>query len=91
MSVFKAIPFMTEYAVSPFGDVVSLKHKNKPSNRSSNRFPNGKIKCFLNERYYNVDYLVASTWVENPNHHTHVKHLDGNESNNDVSNLEWVS
>ena len=91
MSVFKTIPFMTEFAVSPFGDVVSLKHKNNPFNRTTNRSPNGKIRCFLKDKYYNIDYLVASTWVENPNHHTHVKHLDGDVSNNDVSNLQWVS
>lgn len=35
--------------------------------------------------------LVATCWLENPNNSAHVHHIDGNKSNNNVENLEWVS
>ena len=38
-----------------------------------------------------VHRLVASYFIENPNKKLEVNHLDGNKSNNNVNNLEWVS
>lgn len=35
--------------------------------------------------------LVASVWIDNPQHATTVNHIDGNKANNCVENLEWCS
>ena len=45
----------------------------------------GKRKKFLIHR------LVAKSYLDNPLGHPQVNHIDGNKTNNDVSNLEWVS
>lgn len=37
-----------------------------------------------------VRRLVASAFVENPQHYTVVKHIDGNKNNNSADNLIWV-
>lgn len=45
----------------------------------------GKSKKFL------VHRLVAMTFIDNLNYYPQVNHLDGNKSNNDICNLEWVT
>lgn len=46
---------------------------------------NGKRK-----QYY-LHRLVALTYLPNPNGLPDINHIDGDKSNNSVSNLEWVS
>ena len=36
-----------------------------------------------------VAYLVASTFIENPNGYKYIRHKDGDRSNNKADNLEW--
>lgn len=47
------------------------------------------IKIKINDKKYKVGYLIASTFMENPYNCEKVKHKDGDELNNDISNLEW--
>ena len=35
--------------------------------------------------------LLMETFVPNPNNKAHVNHIDGNKSNNNLSNLEWAT
>lgn len=51
----------------------------------------GYIKIYLNKKKYQLHRLVAFAFIENPNNKPVVNHIDGNKTNNAVSNLEWCS
>ena len=81
------------YDISNLGKVRSLHHKSvkylKPSvsNTGYERVAlwNGRITKF------SVHRLVATHFIPNPLSKEEVNHIDGNKTNNNADNLEWVS
>ena len=52
-----------------------------------------QLELYKNTKRKNVKIhrLVAQTFIPNPQNYRYVKHIDGNKSNNHVSNLKWVN
>lgn len=51
------------------------------------------VTLFINKqkKNYQVHRLMAMAFLDNPKKLPVVNHIDGNKSNNNLSNLEWVS
>ena len=47
------------------------------------------LKKIINKKTYSVHRLIAETWIDNPENKPYIRHLDGNNFNNDIKNLLW--
>lgn len=72
--------------------------KNKVTGRIStgNLNDSGYMRCILydkdgSRKYTKIHRLVAQAFIPNPDNLPEVNHIDGDKTNNKVTNLEWVS
>jgi hypothetical protein len=84
------------YEVSNTGRVFSIKRGHELTARCSNKSRGGKYRLvvlFKNQvaKSFLIHRLVASAFVDNPDGKTQVNHIDGDGTNNNASNLEWVT
>lgn len=90
------VPFSwnTDYGASSEGDIYSRK-----SGEWKKLNPQMDSTGYLQVRIYDetggklmfVHRLVASIYLSNPKGYKEVNHIDGDKTNNSVSNLEWCS
>lgn len=92
--------FEGKYQVSNLGNVRRLEHKVKVG-RTMRRlcayqmkirsYPSGYQYVTFAGANHLVHRLVATVFIDNPNHKPVVNHKDYNPSNNRADNLEWVT
>ena len=90
--MFVPIKEYPNYSINEHGEVKSIYVSKMLKPRTSGR----GYFCYQlrNENGVKNEYihrLVAKTFIPNPNNLPQVDHIDGNRSNNHVSNLRWVS
>lgn len=89
-----AIGYEGLYKVSDLGRVMSIKRK-KEKIMSFSIQPRGyKYVCLTKdkkEKSVQVHRLIAFAFLGTPKRPLQVNHKDGNPSNNNLSNLEWVT
>lgn len=80
----------SEFVVSDHGNVIGLKpdslivpYKNKKGYLKLNIWQHGRRKGVF------VHRLVAQAFIPNPDDLPQVNHIDGDKTNNNISNLEW--
>jgi hypothetical protein len=83
------------YGVSVDGRVFSFNYRNTGKTEEMTQSPHAgyrtvTLKRIKNSAFY-VHRLVAMVFIPNPDGLPQVNHVDGDKSNNNRSNLEWVS
>ena len=95
MEVYKDIPnFEGRYKVSNYGNVMSVNYLNKGVSKLlvPIKHHTGYLYVHLgSDCMKSVHSLVASVFVKNPHNYRCVNHKDGNKTNNNAKNLEWVT
>lgn len=92
--IWKTIQCEPLYEVSNYGEV---RHKKRKHILKPKKTIWGYYRVCLsrpgtkNGKWYSLHRLVAITFIPNPNSLPQVNHRDGDKTNNNVSNLEWVS
>lgn len=93
--IFKPIHgYEEKYMVSNLGNVMSLNYQNTKRAKimSPVKHHLGYLLVHLGQNKIKmVHTLVAEAFIPNPDGKKFVNHIDGNKSNNKVSNLEWVT
>lgn len=86
-----------KYEINSKGLIRDIKtKKNKCTYVNRKGYVEVRVKCAKvdpTRRYlsHRVHRLVALVFIENPFNLEEVNHIDGNKTNNDIANLEWVS
>lgn len=79
------------YVVTSDGAVIGLKSGKELMPMKNRGYLRVKLYKNAQPKMYLIHRLVASAFIPNDQDKEQVNHKDGNKSNNNVSNLEWVT
>lgn len=91
--LFKNIKEYPYYWISPSGQIWNNRtHRMIKPSQKPNGYYQVNLECLDGRRKKEyIHRLVALTYLDNPNGYPEVHHKDNNPTNNDVSNLQWVT
>mgnify|MGYP000622202944 CR=1 FL=1 len=85
------------YEVSNTGQVKSLNYKRTGQAHilAPKHNPSGYLQVVLYKenikKYVYIHRIVAAAFIPNPEEKAYVNHIDGDKTNNNINNLEWVT
>ena len=90
--MWKIVKQNNNYMVNENGQIKSIK-KDKILTPKLNHDGYLRIQLWKNNKnvYVAIHRLVAEAFINNPYNKPFINHIDGNKSNNNVSNLEWCT
>lgn len=90
--MFVQIEDYPDYSINEYGEVKSkyVNKKLKPRTAGNGYFCY-QLRNNQGKKNEYIHRLVAKTFIPNPEKLPQVDHIDGNKSNNHVSNLRWVT
>lgn len=84
---WKDLQLYPNFQISNLGRVKNI----KTSNILKPRLKNGYFMVNLKNKTASIHRLMALEFIENPENYPIVNHIDGNKTNNKISNLEWTT
>ena len=79
------------YLVSKEGHVYNIEGKQLKEHITNSGYYRVRLCRDIPRGMYSVHRIVAETYIDNPEEKPIVNHLDNTRTNNEVTNLEWVT
>ena len=92
LEIYKDITGYPNYQITSWGRVFN---KTKGTYMRPEIHDKGYLRVDLwnngHRKHVKVHRLVAEAFIDNPENKPQINHIDGNNQNNSISNLEWVT